>query len=108
MIESTLKYEFSLTGSSLRVNDMVLFASKYVNEGVAEFKSDKGTTNKRMVSEFKKRIDNLTHDQQLLFIDGDSIIIRNDYISNYISFFTHFCISNINCRPYWYIFRYLH
>ena len=71
MIESTLKYEFSLTGSSLRVNDMVLFASKYVNEGVAEFKSDKGTTNKRMVSEFKKRIDNLTHDQQLLFIDGD-------------------------------------
>ena len=55
----------------LTVNDMVLFASKYVNEGVAEFKSDKGTTNKRMVSEFKKRIDNLTHDQQLLFIDGD-------------------------------------
>ena len=46
--------------------------------------------------------------ENLLFIDGDSIIIRNDYISNYISFFTHFCISNINCRPYWYIFRYLH
>lgn len=71
MIESKLKYEFSLTGSSLRVNDMVLFASKYVNEGVAEFKSDKGTTNKRMVSEFKKRIDNLTRNQQLLFIEGD-------------------------------------
>ena len=71
MIESTQKYEFSLTGSSLRVNDMVLFASKYVSEAVAEFKSDKGTTNKRMVSEFKKRIDTLTHDQQLLFVDGD-------------------------------------
>ena len=71
MKESTLKYEFSLTGSSLRVNDMVLFVSKYVSEGVAEFKSDKGTTNKRMVSEFKKRIDNLTHDQQILFVDGD-------------------------------------
>ncbi len=71
MIESKLKYEFSLTGSSLRVNDMVLFASKYVSEGVAEFKSDKGTTNKRMVSEFKKRIDNLTRNQQLLFIEGD-------------------------------------
>ena len=71
MIESTLKYEFSLTGSSLRVNDMVLFASKYVNEGVAEFKSDKGTTNKRMVSEFKKRIDHLTNNQQRLFIEGD-------------------------------------
>lgn len=71
MIESKLKYEFSLTGSSLRVNDMVLFSSKYVNEGVAEFKSDKGTTNKRMVSEFKKRIDNLTRNQQLLFIEGD-------------------------------------
>ena len=42
-----------------------------VSEGVAEFKSDKGTTNKRMVSEFKKRIDNLTHDQQILFVDGD-------------------------------------
>jgi hypothetical protein len=71
MIESKLKYEFSLTGSSLRVNDMVLFATKYVIDGVAEFKSDKGTTNKRMVSEFKKRIDNLTHNQQLLFIEGN-------------------------------------
>jgi hypothetical protein len=71
MIESKLKYEFSLTGSSLRVNDMVLFATKYVVDGVAEFKSDKGTTNKRMVSEFKKRIDNLTHNQQLLFIEGN-------------------------------------
>jgi hypothetical protein len=56
MIESNLKYEFSFTASSLRVNDMVLFATKYLNEGVMEFSSDKGTTNKRMVSEFKKRV----------------------------------------------------
>ena len=59
MIESTLKYEFSFTASYLRVNDMVLFATKYLNEGVMEFNSDKGTINKRMVSEFKKSIDNL-------------------------------------------------
>ena len=71
MIESNLKYEFSFTASSLRVNDMVLFAKKYLNEGVMEFNSDKGTTNKRMVSEFKKRIDNLTPNQQELFVNSN-------------------------------------
>ena len=71
MIESTLKYEFSLTGSSLRVNEMILFATKYINEGLLEFKSDKGTTNKRMVSEFKKRIDNLTVNQQELLLNSN-------------------------------------
>ncbi|WP_088323654.1 DUF1819 family protein [Polaribacter tangerinus] len=71
MIESNLKYEFSFTASSLRVNDMVLFATKYLNEGVMEFNSDKGTTNKRMVSEFKKRIDNLTVNQQELLLNSN-------------------------------------
>jgi len=71
MIESTFKYEFSLTGSSLRVNEMILFATKYINEGLLEFKSDKGTTNKRMVSEFKKRIDNLTVNQQELLLNSN-------------------------------------
>ena len=71
MTESTFKYEFSLTGSSLRVNEMVLFATKYINEGLLEFKSDKGTTNKRMVSEFKKRIDNLTVNQQELLLNSN-------------------------------------
>ena len=71
MTESTFKYEFSLTGSSLRVNEMILFATKYINEGLLEFKSDKGTTNKRMVSEFKKRIDNLTVSQQELLLNSN-------------------------------------
>lgn len=71
MIESTFKYEFSLTGSSLRVNEMILFATKYINQGLLEFKSDKGTTNKRMVSEFKKRIDNLTVNQQELLLNSN-------------------------------------
>lgn len=71
MIESTFKYEFSLTGSSLRVNEMILFATKYINQGLLEFKSDKGTTNKRMVSEFKKRIDNLTVSQQELLLNSN-------------------------------------
>lgn len=71
MTESTFKYEFSLTGSSLRVNEMILFATKYINEGLLEFKSDKGTTNKRMVSEFKKRIDNLTVNQQELLLNSN-------------------------------------
>ena len=71
MTESTFKYEFSLTGSSLRVNEMILFATKYTNEGLLEFKSDKGTTNKRMVSEFKKRIDNLTVNQQELLLNSN-------------------------------------
>ena len=71
MIESTFKYEFSLTASSLRVNEMILFATKYINEGLLEFKSDKGTTNKRMVSEFKKRIDNLTVNQQELLLNSN-------------------------------------
>lgn len=71
MIESTFKYEFSLTASSLRVNEMILFATKYINEGLLEFKSDKGTTNKRMVSEFKKRIDNLTVNKQELLLNSN-------------------------------------
>lgn len=71
MIESTFKYEFSLTASSLRVNEMILFATKYINQGLLEFKSDKGTTNKRMVSEFKKRIDNLTVNQQELLLNSN-------------------------------------
>ena len=71
MTDSTFKYEFSLTGSSLRVNEMILFATKYINEGLLEFKSDKGTTNKRMVSEFKKRIDNLTVNQQELLLNSN-------------------------------------
>ena len=71
MTESTFKYEFSLTASSLRVNEMILFATKYINEGLLEFKSDKGTTNKRMVSEFKKRIDNLTVNQQELLLNSN-------------------------------------
>ena len=71
MTESTFKYEFSLTGSSLRVNEMILFATKYINQGLLEFKSDKGTTNKRMVSEFKKRIDNLTVSQQELLLNSN-------------------------------------
>ena len=71
MIESTFKYEFSLTASSLRVNEMILFATKYINEGLLEFKSDKGTTNKRMVSEFKKRLDHLTVNQQELLLNSN-------------------------------------
>ena len=71
MTDSTFKYEFSLTGSSLRVNEMILFATKYINQGLLEFKSDKGTTNKRMVSEFKKRIDNLTVSQQELLLNSN-------------------------------------
>lgn len=77
MIGSNHKYEFSLTGASLRVNDMVLFAAKYVIEGVSEFHSDKGTTNKRMTSEFKKRIDNLTEEQQDLFVNSNFSIQRH-------------------------------
>jgi hypothetical protein len=50
---------------------MILFATKYINEGLLEFKSDKGTTNKRMVSEFKKRIDNLTVNQQELLLNSN-------------------------------------
>ena len=71
MTDSTFKYEFSLTGSSLRVNEMILFATKSINEGLLELKSDKGTTNKRMVSEFKKRIDNLTVNQQELLLNSN-------------------------------------
>lgn len=70
-------YNFSLTGSSLRVNDMVLFAFKYLNKGVTEFHSAKGTTNRRMVSEFKKRIDNLTKNQQDLFVNSNFSIQKH-------------------------------
>lgn len=77
MTDSIFKYDFSLTGSSLRVNEMVSFATKYVNDGLLEFKSDKGTTNKRMVSEFKKRIDNLTINQQEIFLNSNFSTQKN-------------------------------
>jgi hypothetical protein len=70
-----IKYDFSFTASSLRLNEMIMVA-KASMEGrtidyVNELGGGKSTTGKRMLSEFDKRISKLTSDELNLLVNGD-------------------------------------
>ena len=71
MIMIEKKYEFSFTASSLRVSDMIQFAKLYLTDNVIDIGLTKESTNKRIVTEFKKRIDSLTISQQKMLIESD-------------------------------------
>lgn len=71
MIMIEKKYEFSFTASSLRVSDMIQFAQLYLTNNEIDIGLTKESTNKRIVSEFKKRIDSLTISQQKMLIESD-------------------------------------
>lgn len=71
MIMIEKKYEFSFTASSLRVSDMIQFAKLYLTDNVIDIGFTKESTNKRIVTEFKKRIDSLTISQQKMLIESD-------------------------------------
>ncbi len=70
-----IKYDFSFTASSLRLNEMIMVA-KASMEGrtidyVNELGGGKSTTGKRMLSEFDKRISKLTNEELDLLVNGD-------------------------------------
>jgi hypothetical protein len=71
MIMIEKKYEFSFTASSLRVSEMIQFAKLYLTDNEIDIGLTKESTNKRMISEFKKRVDSLTISQQKLLIESD-------------------------------------
>lgn len=71
----TSKYDFSFTASSLRLNEMLLVARAF-NDGVeVDYTNDlgagKSSTGKRMLSEFKKRVSQLTPLQIEVLLNGD-------------------------------------
>ena len=76
MIE-TNKYDFSFTASSLRLNEMLLVALAYHDGVEVDYTNDlgggKSSTGKRMLSEFKKRISNMTSEQLEVLLNGDLI-----------------------------------
>ena len=71
------KYDFSFTASSLRLNEMLLVARAH-HDGVNidytnELGGGKSSTGKRMLSEFNKRVSNLTPYQLDVLLNGDLV-----------------------------------
>ncbi|MEC5167235.1 hypothetical protein RCH18_002987 [Flavobacterium sp. PL11] len=69
------KYIFSFTASSLRMNEMIVVAKALVEERkidyINELGGGKAATGKRLLSEFNRRISNLTSNQVEILINGD-------------------------------------
>lgn len=70
----TKKYSFGFTAASLRLNDFVMVA-RLIREGkpvdhVNLLGAGKSTTGSRLITEYKKRLANLTPEQTNILIDG--------------------------------------
>lgn len=74
MIE-TEKYSFSFTTSSLRLNEMILVAIAIAEKREVDYINELGggnsKTGRKMLSEFEKRISNLTSEQVSVVLNGD-------------------------------------
>lgn len=74
MIE-TEKYSFSFTTSSLRLNEMILVAIAIAEKREIDYINELGggnsKTGRKMLSEFEKRISNLTPKQTDILVNGD-------------------------------------
>lgn len=74
MIE-TEKYSFSFTTSSLRLNEMILVAIAIAEKREIDYINELGggnsKTGRKMLSEFEKRISNLTSEQIDILVNGD-------------------------------------
>ena len=74
MIE-TEKYSFSFTTSSLRLNEMILVAIANAEKREIDYINELGggnsKTGRKMLSEFEKRISNLTPRQTDILVNGD-------------------------------------
>jgi hypothetical protein len=73
----TQKYDFSFTGASVRLNEMLLVLRAWeIEKREVDFTNELGNgkknTGKRLISEFKKRINNLTPEQKQLLLEADS------------------------------------
>lgn len=75
LMTDTLKYDFSFTASSLRLNEMILVAKAHLENRTIDFVNElgngKSTTGKRMLMEFDKRISILTPQQLQLLAQSD-------------------------------------
>ena len=69
------KYNFSFTASSLRLNEMIMVAKHQLTNTPFDFINQlgggKSTTGKRMLTEFNKRLSNLTESELKLLVNGD-------------------------------------
>ncbi len=74
MIES-IKYDFSLTTASLRLQEMILVARAFVDnrtiDNTNELGNGKYATGRKLFGEFKKRINRLTPEELNVLINGD-------------------------------------
>ena len=74
MLEN-IKYDFSYTAASLRLQEMILVAKAFSEKRTIDFTNElgngKSSTGKRMLAEFQKRINQLTPEQLNILIDGD-------------------------------------
>lgn len=73
----TQKYDFSFTGASVRLNEILLVLRAWeVEKREVDFTNELGNgkknTGKRLISELKKRINNLTQEQKQLLLEADS------------------------------------
>jgi Putative inner membrane protein (DUF1819) len=71
----SIKYDFSYTSASLRLQEMILVAKAFVGKRTIDFTNELGngkfTTGKRMLAEFQKRINRLTPEELDVLIHGD-------------------------------------
>lgn len=70
-----IKYDFSITTASLRVQEMILVAQAFVDNRIIDTTNELGNgryqTGRKLFGEFKKRINQLTTKELDLLIHGD-------------------------------------
>jgi len=89
-----VKYDFSFTASSLRLNEMILVANAVLEKREIDYTNElgggKSTTGKRMLSEFKKRVSKLSSGELKYLVSGDLTSQKQ------IAFI-------LICKTYWFI-----
>lgn len=74
MLES-IKYDFSFTTASLRLQEMILVAKAFVEGRAVDYTNELGNgkskTGKKMLTEFQKRIKPLTFKELDILVNGD-------------------------------------
>lgn len=70
-----IKYDFSITTASLRLQEMILVAQAFVNNRIIDNTNELGNgkyeTGRKLYGEFKKRINQLTIKELNVLINGD-------------------------------------
>ena len=70
-----IKYDFSYTAASLRLQEMILVAKAFLEKRTIDLTNElgngKSSTGKRLLAEFQKRINQLTQEELNILINGD-------------------------------------